>query len=228
MRGQALFGGEDLLAGFAADNGLKIANHRRIRMRAENGAEKIVRSANVGDPIAHGFVDGVFQGFAAGLDADDFGAKHAHAGDVEGLASHVFGAHIDGALQAEMRGDSCRGDAVLACAGFRDDARFAHSYSEEALADGVIDFVRAGVQEIFALQINARPAELRSETSGELQRRGTAGKIFQQGFEFGLKGGVGFWLVRKRARVRRGAPSAFRERSGRRRGRSGRGQWRVW
>src|SRR6266851_9999254 len=39
MRGQALFGGEDLLAGFAADHGLKIAHHRGIRMRAENGAE---------------------------------------------------------------------------------------------------------------------------------------------------------------------------------------------
>ena len=121
MRGQALFGGEDLLTGFAADDGLEIADHGGIRMRAEDGAEKIVGSADVGDPIAHGFVDGVFQGFAAGFDADDFGAKHAHAGDVEGLAGHVFRAHVNGALQAEMRGDSGGGDAVLARAGFRDD-----------------------------------------------------------------------------------------------------------
>ena len=34
MRGQALFGSEDLLAGFAADDGLKIADHGRVRMRA--------------------------------------------------------------------------------------------------------------------------------------------------------------------------------------------------
>src|SRR6266478_731316 len=60
MRGQALFRGEDLFAGFAADDGLKIADHRRVRMRAQNGAEEIVGAADVGDPVAHGFVDGVF------------------------------------------------------------------------------------------------------------------------------------------------------------------------
>src|SRR6267142_9707 len=42
MGRQALFGGEDLFAGLAANDGLKIANHRRVRMRAENGAEEIV------------------------------------------------------------------------------------------------------------------------------------------------------------------------------------------
>ena len=73
-------------------------------------------------------------------------------------------------------------------------ARLAHFYGEEALADGVIDFVRAGVQKIFALQINARAAELRGEARGKLQRRGTAGEIFQQGLEFGLEGGIGFGL----------------------------------
>src|SRR6266849_538987 len=70
MRRQALFGGENLLARFAADDGLKIADHRWIRMRAENGAEEIVRGADVGDPVAHGFVDGVLERAAAGIDAD--------------------------------------------------------------------------------------------------------------------------------------------------------------
>jgi len=58
--GQALFRGNDLRAGFAADAGMKIADHRWIRMCAEDGAEKIVRGADVGNPVAHGFVDGVF------------------------------------------------------------------------------------------------------------------------------------------------------------------------
>src|SRR5256885_1027643 len=59
MRGETLFGGENLLAGFAADDGLKIADHSGIRMGAEDGAEKIVSGANVGNPVAHGLVDGV-------------------------------------------------------------------------------------------------------------------------------------------------------------------------
>src|SRR5882762_10214371 len=60
MRGEALLRSEDLFAGFAADDGLKIANHRRVRMRAENGAEEVVGAADVGNPVAHGFVDGIF------------------------------------------------------------------------------------------------------------------------------------------------------------------------
>ena len=60
VRWQALFCSEDLRTGFAADTGVKIADHRRIRMGAKNGAEKIVSGADVGDPVAHGFVDGVF------------------------------------------------------------------------------------------------------------------------------------------------------------------------
>ncbi len=48
-------------------------------MRAQDGPEKIVRASHVRNPIAHGFVDGVFERAAAGIDADDLGAKHAHA-----------------------------------------------------------------------------------------------------------------------------------------------------
>ena len=103
--------------------------------------------ADVGDPVAHGFVDGVLQSAAAGTYADDFRAEHAHAGNVERLAGHVFGAHIDDAFEAEMRGDGGGGDAVLAGSGFRDDARLFHLYREQALADGVVDFVRAGVEQ---------------------------------------------------------------------------------
>jgi hypothetical protein len=39
---------------------------------------------------------------------------------------------------------------VLACAGFGDDAGLAHAAGEEDLADGVVDFVGAGVEEVFA------------------------------------------------------------------------------
>ncbi len=63
-------------------------------------------------------------------------------------------------------------------AGFRDDARLAHFYGEQALADGVIDFVRAGVEEILALEVNARAVDMFCEALGELQRRRAADEIF--------------------------------------------------
>src|SRR5262249_28451258 len=53
--------------------------------------------------------------------------------------------------------------------------------------DGVVDLVRAGVQQIFALQVNTRTAEVRGEASGKLQGRGASGEIFQQGLKFVLK-----------------------------------------
>ncbi len=43
--------------------------------------------------------------------------------DVERLAPHVLGAHVDLARELEQRGDRGGGDAVLAGAGLGDDAR---------------------------------------------------------------------------------------------------------
>ena len=190
--GQALFGGENLFAGFAADDGLKIADHRRIRMGAEHRAEEIVRGANVSDPVTHRFVDGVLERAAAGIDADDLGAEHAHAGNVERLARHIFGAHVDDAFEAEMRGDGGAGDAVLAGAGFGDDAGLVHFYGEQALADGIVDFVRAGVEEIFALEVDARAAEMFCQALGELERGRAADEIFEERVELSLECWVGF------------------------------------
>jgi len=62
-------------------------------------------------------------------------------------------------------------------AGFGDDARLAHFFREQALADGVVDFVRAGVEQIFALEADAGAAQFFGKARGKLQRRGTAGEI---------------------------------------------------
>ena len=52
---------ENLLASLAADATMKIAYHFWIRMRSDYRAEQLMRGADVCDPIAHGFIDGVFQ-----------------------------------------------------------------------------------------------------------------------------------------------------------------------
>src|SRR5580704_17684642 len=169
MRRKAFFHGESLFAGLAADDRLKIADHRGIGMRAKNGTEQIVRVAHVGDPVAHSFVDGVLQSAAARFDADHLRAEHAHSRDVERLPRHVFRAHVNDALQTEVRGDGGGGHPVLPSAGFSDDARLAHFHCEQALANGVVDFVRAGVEQIFALKVDSRATEMRSKARSELQ-----------------------------------------------------------
>ena len=102
--------------------------------------------------------------------ATHFGAEETHAGDVQRLPLHVDRAHVDDAFQAEARADRRRGHAVLAGAGLGDDALFAHALREQDLAEGVVDLVRAGVEQVLALQVNLRAAELLGQALGEIER----------------------------------------------------------
>ena len=192
--GQAVFLLENLRAGFAADDAMEVADHGGVGVRAEDAAEEVVGGADVGDPVAHGFVDGVFEGARAGGDAADLRAEHAHAEDVELLAAHVFFAHVDDAVEAEEGADGGGGDAVLAGAGFRDDAFLAHAHSKERLAEAVVDFVRAGVEQVFALEIDVCAAEGFCEARGEVERGGAAGVVAQQRVELQVEIGVSLGL----------------------------------
>jgi hypothetical protein len=118
--------------------------------------------ANVGHPVAHRFADGVLQRAAAGGDANDFRRPAAHAEDVEALPPHVFLAHVDAALHAEEGADGGRGHAVLARAGLGDDAFLAHAPRQQRLAQAVVDLVRAGVEQVFPLEVDLGAAEARS------------------------------------------------------------------
>jgi hypothetical protein len=64
------------------------------------------------------------------------------------------------------------GHAVLPGAGFGDDAPLAHALGEQALPEGVVDLVRAGVVEILALEDDARPADLGLGQCAWLRRPG--------------------------------------------------------
>ena len=190
-------------------------------MRSQHRAEQIVRRAHVRDPVAHRFVDRVLQRARAGIHAHHFRAQQAHAEDVEPLALHVLGAHVDDAFEAQARRHRRRGDSVLARAGFRDDAALAHAHGQQALADAIVDFVRAGVQQVFALDVNARAAQMLRQPRSKLQRRGPPGKILAAGSRALSGNSDPCARPRTRARVPRAAPPASPERSGRRTGRSG-------
>ncbi len=107
-------------------------------------------------------------------------AQQAHAEDVEPLPAHVFLAHVDHAFEAQQRADRGGGHAVLARAGFGDDAALAHAPRQQRLPQAVVDLVRAGVQQVFALEPDARAAQFLAEPLGEIERRGTAGIVVQQ------------------------------------------------
>ena len=64
---------------------------------------------------------------------------------------------------------------MLARAGFGDDAVFAHAFGEQNLPHAMIDLVRAGMVQLFALEINFRAAEIFRSGAGR-KTAATAGR----------------------------------------------------
>ena len=118
------------------------------------------------------------------LDRADLRAEQVHPLDVGRLALHVLGAHVDDAVEAEAGADRRRRDAVLSGAGLRDDAALAEPLSEERLAERVVELVRAGVQQILALEVEPLA---RREALGERQRRRAAAERGQEVMELGVE-----------------------------------------
>ena len=212
---------EHLLARLLADHRLEVADHRRERVRAEGGAEQVVRRAHVRHPVAHRLVDRVLERARAGGDAPHLGAEEAHARDVRGLALHVLGAHVDDAVEAEEGADGGSGDAVLARARLGDDALLAHPLHEQRLAERVVDLVGAGVAQVLALEEDAA-----AEALGQAARRGRAASAARRSRAAGrgtrTRRPGRAAPPRTPPRSRAAAPSASRARSGRRTGRSAR------
>ena len=193
--GQPALGFLQLLLGFLADHRLEVAHHHRIRMRAGDGADEVVGVVDVGDPVAHRLVHRVLQRAGAGGHRLHLGAEQLHAEDVGGLALDVGGAHVDGAGQAEQRAHRGGGDAVLAGAGFGDDAGLAHAAGQQDLAHAVVGLVAAGVVQLIALEVDLRAAEVLGQPFGEPQRAGAADVVLQVVLQVGVEGGVGLGRV---------------------------------
>jgi hypothetical protein len=103
------------------------------------------------------------------------------------LPPHVLLAHVDDTLEAEQGANGRGGHAVLSGAGLGDDPPLAHAPGEQRLTEAVIDFVRARVQQILALEPETRAAERLRQAFGEVEGRWAAGVVPQQVAELGLE-----------------------------------------
>ena len=121
--------------------------------------------------------------------------EQLHPGHVQGLAAAVLGAHVDDAFQAEQGGGGGAGHAVLAGAGLGDDAGLAHALGQQGLAQHVVDLVRAGVVEVFALEEDPHSPGVLGEALGLGQQRGPAGVVLVQVRDLGGELGVGLGLL---------------------------------
>jgi hypothetical protein len=168
-----------------ADDRLEVTNHRRIGMRPRHRADNVERVLDIGDPVAHGFVERVLQGLRSRFHRHHRRAEQLHAIDVLGLAFDVRRTHVDDALEAVTGSDRGGGDAVLAGAGLGNYPRLAHAPCQQGLADGVVDLVRAGVVQVLALEVDLRAANLCRPSPCVVDRRGTAHEVLELIVELG-------------------------------------------
>ena len=148
-----------------------------IRRRADARADQVVGRLDVRDPVADRLARRLLQRARAELDRAHLGAEQAHPLDVRRLAPHVLAAHVDDALEPEARADGRRRDAVLAGAGLGDDPLLAEPLRDHRLAERVVQLVRAGVQQVLALQVDALVGR---EALGARERRRAARVVRQQ------------------------------------------------
>ena len=169
----------ELLLNLLADNRLQACHHIGIGMRAYGGADDVIGVGRVAAPVAYGLVGGVFQGHVAAGYGDYGCSQHLHFLYVDVLTLHIGLAHIYDALHIHQCADGGGGDAVLSRSCLGDDAVLAHAARQQNLADGVVDFVRAGVVQVFPFQINPATVLLR-QAFGLIQRRRTPYVVAQQ------------------------------------------------
>ncbi|CRK52028.1 conserved hypothetical protein [Rhodococcus sp. RD6.2] len=184
-----------LCAGLEADDALEVADHRRERMRARRSAEAVVRVVRVGDPVAQRLVDRVLEGRRSGDRGDDLAAEEAHPCDVERLPLGVHLTHVDDALESEECARRRGRDAMLAGAGLRDHAGLAHPLGEQHLPEHIVDLVRAGVVEVFALEEQASTAGVLGQPGRFVDRRRPAGVVPLQAIQFAQERRIDAGLV---------------------------------
>jgi hypothetical protein len=158
-------------------------------VRADAGADQVVRRLDVRDPVADRLARCLLQRARAELDGQDLGAEQPHPLDVRALPAHVLRAHVDDALEPEPGADGRSGDAVLSRSRLGDDAPLAEPDREQRLAKRVVDLVRAGVAQVLALEQDPLPG--RREARGLVQRRGPAHVAREQVVELGVEAAVG-------------------------------------
>ncbi len=99
-------------------------------------------------------------------------------------------AHVDHAVQAEVRRRGGRGDAVLAGPGLGDHPGLAHPLGEQRLAEHVADLVGAGVVEVLALEQDPGAGEL-GQLGGVVEQARRAGVLAEQPLELAGERRVG-------------------------------------
>ncbi len=169
---------------------MKVPYHTGVGVGAQGRTQDVVSASHVRDPIAHGFVDCLLKCFAASLDAPNFSSTQAHAENVQGLSSHVFRPHVDHAFKTETSAYRSGCDPMLSGSSLGNDALLAHSLGKQGLAEGIVDLVGSGVQQVFPLEVNLCAAQAIAKPFRAIEFGRPAGKAAKHLIKLSLKFGI--------------------------------------
>ena len=170
--GQAAISLLKLRPRFVADDALKISHHFGIRRRPHHRADGKHGVFKIGHIGAKSAVHRLFERARPFRHRHELGTENFHARHIRMLFGHVHHAHVDFAFQPQQRSRRGQRHAMLAGAGFSHHFFLAEFFRQQHFADAVVDFVRTGVVEVFALEVNLRAA-LR-QRAGMVNRAGAA------------------------------------------------------
>ena len=170
---------QHLGAGLPPNDGLKLPDQCGERMGASRRTETIQGIRLMGNPVAQSLIDGILQRAGTALNRENRRSQQFHAHDVHGLAFYILCAHKNGAVHVKPGGRRSRSHAVLPRPGFRNKMRFPHHFGQKGLAEGVVDFVGSGVQQVLPFQPQAE-AQFFRKVGTEREGSFTARVIDQQ------------------------------------------------
>ena len=169
-----------------------------------------MRRPHIRDPVPHRLADRILQRLRTRRNPANLGTQQPHAQHVQLLPLHVHVAHVDHALHAQQRAHRRRRHPMLTRAGLGDDALLAHPLRQQSLAQRVVDLVRAGVQQVLALQIDLRPAQLLRQPLRKVQRSRPPREVPQQIIQLRLERRICLRQSRTPAPAPAAPPSASR------------------
>ena len=139
-------------------HGLEIADHHREGMRADNRSDAVDLCHRIFQIRFESFIDGILERSRTCFDGNDLRTEYFHPRYIRSFLHDVDLPHVDVAFKAHERCCGCKGNAVLACTGFRNDFFLAHSPGKQNLAETVVDLVGACVIQVFSLEIYLCPS----------------------------------------------------------------------
>ena len=160
-------------------------------MRANRRAQQVVAVSGVSHPVPDGFTHRFFQCPAARGHRAHLGTHQLYAEDVQRLAPDIFLSHVDNALKPQLGTNCGRSHPMLPGPGLGDDASLAHAVSEQALSQGVVDFMGAGVGQVFSFQENTGATGVLAQPFREIQGRRPARIVGGKCLKLSPEAGVG-------------------------------------